>query len=221
MKALIIAIYVGFSVGGTTDTVARFLADEMDNAVVINKTGAAGKLAAEYVRKAKPDGRTLYMTNSVAMARTEVDLHLIRCVGNLKTVLAVAHDSPFMSAEQLYENASGMKWASAGVKSASGQFGANDLLKFKIEATQIPFRGGTKARNALMAGKVDFAYLSQRSAAGHVRILSILDADNPVCVYVHPDTSIEKLSDLNDIVINAAASDVFQERMKKVGIETR
>src|SRR5690606_22721597 len=61
-----IKMVVGFSAGGTTDTVARIVAKEMSEAlgqtvVVDNRPGAGSNIASELVARADPDGYTLYM----------------------------------------------------------------------------------------------------------------------------------------------------------------
>jgi len=53
----------GFAPGGITDTLCRILADalasELGSPVIVeSKAGAGGRLAAEYVKNARPDGRT-------------------------------------------------------------------------------------------------------------------------------------------------------------------
>ena len=62
-------LVVGFSAGGTTDFMARLLADRMRGplgqiVIVENKTGANGAIAAEYVARSEPDGYTLYFTTA-------------------------------------------------------------------------------------------------------------------------------------------------------------
>ena len=62
-----IRILVGAPAGGTTDTMARTLAQAMGQqlgrvVVVENKPGAGGNLAADMVAKAPPDGNTLLMS---------------------------------------------------------------------------------------------------------------------------------------------------------------
>src|SRR5262245_29532971 len=64
-----IRLVVGFAAGGTTDFMARLLADRLrgplGQAVIVeNKTGANGALGAEYVAKSEPDGYTLYFTTA-------------------------------------------------------------------------------------------------------------------------------------------------------------
>src|SRR5947207_2435088 len=58
-------LVVGFTAGGTTDFVARLLADGLrarlgHGVVVENKPGANGAIAAEHVAKSEPDGTTLF-----------------------------------------------------------------------------------------------------------------------------------------------------------------
>ena len=64
-----IRLVVGFAPGGTTDYMARLLADRLrgplgQSVFVENKTGANGSLGAEAVAKSEPDGYTLYFTTA-------------------------------------------------------------------------------------------------------------------------------------------------------------
>ena len=68
-----IKLVVGFTPGGTTDFVARLLAERQSTAlaqsvVVENRPGANGAIAAEYVARSEPDGTTLLFTTVGAVA---------------------------------------------------------------------------------------------------------------------------------------------------------
>jgi tripartite-type tricarboxylate transporter receptor subunit TctC len=68
-----IRLVVAFTPGGTTDFVARLLAERLrallgQPVIVENKPGANGAIAAEYVAKAEPDGATLFFTTVGAVA---------------------------------------------------------------------------------------------------------------------------------------------------------
>jgi tripartite-type tricarboxylate transporter receptor subunit TctC len=68
-----VRLVVAFTAGGTTDFVARILADKMKNTlgqsvIVENKPGANGAIGAEFVAKSEPDGYTLFFTTAGAVA---------------------------------------------------------------------------------------------------------------------------------------------------------
>ena len=62
-----VRLLVGFAAGGTSDTLARRIAERMrddyaDNVLVENRTGAGGQLAVAALRQAAADGSTLLLT---------------------------------------------------------------------------------------------------------------------------------------------------------------
>lgn len=68
-----IKMLVGFPAGGSSDAIARHLAQGLQqelgrNVVVENKAGAGGQIAAQTLKAAKPDGTTLFLSNSHTVA---------------------------------------------------------------------------------------------------------------------------------------------------------
>ncbi|WP_234263576.1 tripartite tricarboxylate transporter substrate-binding protein [Hydrogenophaga sp. NFH-34] len=68
-----IRILVGFPAGGSSDAIARLLAQglqqELGRSVMVeNKPGAGGQIAAQTLKGAKPDGTTLFLSNSHTVA---------------------------------------------------------------------------------------------------------------------------------------------------------
>lgn len=64
-----IRLLVGFPAGGSTDVIARHLAvgmqQELGKSVVVeNRPGAGGQIAAQALKAARPDGLTLFLSNS-------------------------------------------------------------------------------------------------------------------------------------------------------------
>ena len=67
-----VRIVLQFPPGGSTDVVARILAQSMTTAlgqpvVVENKPGADGAIAAEYVMRSEPDGYTFFLASNTPM----------------------------------------------------------------------------------------------------------------------------------------------------------
>src|SRR5437764_7743162 len=68
-----IKLVVAFTAGGTTDFVARLLAERLrallsQSVIVENRPGANGAIAAEHVAKSEADGHTLFFTTVGAVA---------------------------------------------------------------------------------------------------------------------------------------------------------
>ena len=68
-----VRILVGFGAGGSTDIVARILAQSLtadwkQNVLVENRPGASGMIAGELTAKAPPDGYTLMITPQTNLA---------------------------------------------------------------------------------------------------------------------------------------------------------
>src|SRR4029079_9318649 len=65
---------VPFAAGGTTDVVARLLAQKLtdvwgQSVVIENRTGAGGNIGADAVAKSTPDGYTLLLTSGAVSPR--------------------------------------------------------------------------------------------------------------------------------------------------------
>lgn len=74
-----IRLLVGFPAGGSTDALARHLAlglqQELGRSVVVeNKPGAGGQIAAQTLKAARPDGTTLFLSNSHTVAMIPLTL---------------------------------------------------------------------------------------------------------------------------------------------------
>ena len=68
-----IEIVVSYAAGGSTDLIARAIAQKLQDrlgqsVVVINKPGASGTIGATQVARANPDGHTLYAGFTTEMA---------------------------------------------------------------------------------------------------------------------------------------------------------
>ena len=101
---------IGFPPGGTSDVIARLIVDRMrtslgTSVVVENKPGANGQLAAEALKNAAPDGRTLMIspiavTVFAPLTHTKLrydpinDFAPVSLAANFQMALAVGPGSP-------------------------------------------------------------------------------------------------------------------------------
>ncbi|MEL6873166.1 MAG: tripartite tricarboxylate transporter substrate binding protein [Pseudomonadota bacterium] len=185
-----IKIMVGFSAGGGTDTSARGFASYVHEApslngmpaVIVNKPGGSGMIAAKVVAEGEKDGYTLYMINNGTFtvnhmksgAKAPVDplkdMQVLGCVTQLVTSLQVPADSPYGSAAEMVEDfkKSGktLRWSTSGAGTMHAMVGHAFLNEVGIKHQVVPFKGGSKARNALAAKKVDASFNGVHLVAG-------------------------------------------------------
>ena len=193
-----VTIVVGFSAGGSTDLVARLIAQSLGELlkqpfVVDNRAGAAGVVGFNSVARARPDGYTLLMgTNSTyVMApflynnipyNTDTAFAPISLVGNNGQVLAVNPSLPVQDIKGLIDYLKArpdqVNYASSGVAGTSHMATELFMSMSGTEMTHVPYRGGGPAAQALIAGEVGVCFIDVATAApfaadGKVRALGI------------------------------------------------
>jgi len=183
-----IRILVGAPAGGTTDTMARTLANEMAKAlgrsvVVENRPGAGGNIAAEAVARAAPDGQTLLMSfTSHAINASlypslpfdpERDFTPLTMVSTSPAIL-VAH--PSVPANSLKELIAQAKARPGKFNFAIGALGSSVHLAgeaFKMQAgvyiVNIPYRGTAPAVQDVLAGQVDMMFANVGNVQAHLK----------------------------------------------------
>jgi tripartite-type tricarboxylate transporter receptor subunit TctC len=136
-----IRMIVAFAPGGTTDFVARLVAERASAAlgrsiVVENKPGANGAIAAEMIAKAEPDGATLFFSTMGALAinpslRPDLpysptrDFAPVAMLARNTTVLAV---SPALGVHSVGELITRARQKPGGISMAVTGIGANSHL---------------------------------------------------------------------------------------------
>jgi len=184
-----IRVMVPFPPGGSTDIVARIMAQKLEKAlgqplVVENRGGAGGTLGAAVGAKAAPDGYFLtFGSTSTHVVAPSVyqkleydpvkDFAPISLVAVSPYLLAV---NPQVSAKSLKELVDLMKaqpgrmnYASAGVGSTTHL--AMEMLKnvSQTYALHIPYNGNGPAGTALIAGQVEILFGSLPALLPHVK----------------------------------------------------
>ena len=66
-----ITIVVPFAAGGAQDVIARYMGQQLSQklntpVVIENKAGAGGVIAANFVAKSSPDGKTIFLASGAA-----------------------------------------------------------------------------------------------------------------------------------------------------------
>lgn len=193
-------ILVGAPAGGSTDTLARALAQELGRllgkvVVVENRPGAGGNIAAEAVAKAAPDGNTLLMSFTSHAINASLypslpfdpikDFTPLTCVATSPSIL-VAH--PSLPVKDVRELIALAKAKPGKLNFAVGAVGsslhlAGDLFKMQSGAyiVNIPYRGTAPAMQDVIAGQVELMFAAVGTAqaqikAGKVKALGVTTA---------------------------------------------
>jgi tripartite-type tricarboxylate transporter receptor subunit TctC len=172
-----IRVVVGFAPGGTTDAMARVLAQGLTEAlgqtvIVDNKPGASGNIAAGEVIKATPDGYTVMVApTSVETANPSLfkssilparDLTPVMGIGRTQMYLITRPGLEVKDAKQLVAlakaNPGKLSYASAGTGTPPQL--AGELFKQSTGTfiTHVPYRGAAPALQDVMASQADMAF---------------------------------------------------------------
>jgi tripartite-type tricarboxylate transporter receptor subunit TctC len=172
-----IKMIVPFPAGGTTDIVARLVAQRMSESmgqpvVVENKAGAGGAIGADIVAKAAPDGYTILMHNITFPLSSVAQMLANRSPFNADTDFAgisiavyvpfVLTAHPSVPAKDLKELANLLRtnktlqynYGSTGPGSAVHVLGEAYKRDAKIGMEHIPFRGAAPLKQELLAGRI-------------------------------------------------------------------
>ena len=194
-----IKIVVGFAPGGTTDVMARVMAQSLSESlgqsvVVDNKPGASGNVAASEVIRAPADGYTFLIAptsfetanpflfkQNIAPAK---DLTPVVGVGRSQMYLVIKPQATFKDAKEFvaYARANPGKLSYASAGSGTPPHLAGELFKkvTGIYATHIPYRGAAPALQDVMAGQADYVFdpgiAFPHVRSGKVRMLAVAGA---------------------------------------------
>jgi len=173
-----VRIIVPFAPGGSTDVVARVLADKLGNElkqnfVVENRAGAGGNIGADAVAKSSPDGYTLLMgtTGVLAINRylykdmsfdPERDLTPVSYTSLITNILVVNPQVPVKTVSELLQLArakpGSLTFASSGAGSSTHL--SAELFKSMagVDILHVPYKGSSQALIDVMAGQVTMLF---------------------------------------------------------------
>lgn len=183
-----IRFIVPFSAGGTTDLLARILAEPLSArlgqpVVVENRAGAGGNIGADVVAKST-DGHTILMATigtaaiNYALYRNTMPYKAadLAAVTNMAVVPNVFISSAQFEAKTLQDVVALAKRRRDGLTIGSSGNGSSlhltgELLKQAtgINLIHVPFRGSGPMLIDVIAGRVDLAVDNLPSSLGHIR----------------------------------------------------
>jgi tripartite-type tricarboxylate transporter receptor subunit TctC len=195
-----ITIVVPFVAGGTTDIVARIVAQALSerlhqSVVVENVGGAGGTLGASNAARAPADGYTIFMaTVAHTMAPSiykklsydfEQDFEPITIAASVPNILIVNPSLPAKSVPELIAyikaNPGKVNYGSAGVGSTEHMSGALFRSLAGLDIVHVPYRGGAPMLADLVAGHIQMSIETSGAATpfikgGQVRALAVSPA---------------------------------------------
>ena len=183
-----ISLVVPFPAGGTTDVLARALADKLQQAlgqpvVVESKPGAGATLGADYVAKAKPDGYTLLVgavhhTIAASVYKKlpydfQRDLTPITTIALVPNVLVVNANTPAKNVAELVAllkaKPGQYNFGSNGNGTAQHLIGAQFESLTGTELVHIPYKGSAPLATDLLGGQVTMSFDTVTPVLQHIR----------------------------------------------------
>jgi len=183
-----VRIMVGLAPGGTTDLVARILAQRLTEAwgqtvVVENRPGASGMIGADVVAKAAPDGYTLLITPQTSIAVAPAlygkapydplkDFVTITLAGSTP-LLMVVHPSfpPRTFAEFVTlakKSGSQLTFGSGGIGSSPHMAGELLSARLGVKMNHVPYKGENPALADTIGGQIPIMFGNLPVAVPHV-----------------------------------------------------
>lgn len=197
-----ITLVAPFPPGGTTDVLARSIAQEMSKSIgqqviVENRAGASGMIGAGYVAKATPDGYTILLstpgpitTNKYLYTKMiynpDTDLTPVTQIGTVPQLLVVHPSVPAKSVKELIALARSqpgkLNYGSVGNGSTLHLAGEMFNVAAGTEILHVPYKGSAPALTDLLGGQIQIMFDVIVSAMplvkdGRLRALAVTSAN--------------------------------------------
>ena len=256
---------IPFGAGSAADVVPRLVLDrlaaELGQPIVIeNRAGAGGTLGTGAVAKADPDGYSILSNSNALVIAPAIfpnlafdatrDLASVLMIGSSANVMIVPPARPWKTVQDFIADAKAkpgsISFGSVGIGSAVHISSEKFRLAAGLEATHVPYRGGSEVITDILGGRIDFYFCPVATALplireGQVRALlvstpkrvadlpdvptpaeaGLKDADSAIWFGVFmpsktPRDIVEKFHAAGQKVLTEPA---MQESFKKLGLE--
>ena len=184
-----ITLVVPFAAGGSTDLVARLVAEAMSRdlgqqVVVQNVGGAGGNVGADQVARADADGYTILMGTVATHALNplmlkqkpydpETDFAPISLLAVIPNVLVVNPELPVNTVQELIDllkaNPEEYSYASSGNGTPLHLSGELFKSMAGVEMQHVPYKGSGPALNDVIANQVPIMFDNLPSSSGHMK----------------------------------------------------
>jgi tripartite-type tricarboxylate transporter receptor subunit TctC len=175
--------------GGTADTIARILAQELEprlgtRVLIENRGGANGNIGATEAARAAPDGYTFLfswagtLATNLSLYRTlafhpQRDFEPIVFIGTVPNILVVNKDLPVRTLKEFEDHArahpGAINFGSTG--NGSSMHLAAEMFKMRtgVEMTHVPYQSPATATNDLIAGRIQAMFQLVVGIQGQVK----------------------------------------------------
>ena len=196
-----ITVVIPFTPGASSDTFQRLVAKKVTEStgqtvLVESRPGGGGTIAAVSVKRALPDGHTLFQANSGTHGANVTlypglpydavkDFAPVTLMWSFPQLLVVPADSPVKSVAELAAygktKPGGLSYGSQGSGSSGHLFGALFAQKVGATMVHVPYRGAGPAALDVATGRLDFLFVSYASVLPHlmshkVRVIAVTAA---------------------------------------------
>lgn len=195
-----VRLVVPFPAGGPTDSLARMLAQKLQekwkqNVIVDNKPGAGTLIGTDIVAKAPADGLTLGMAISAYTINPSIhtrmpydtlkDLTGVTQLATAQMVLVASPSAPFNSIPELVAYARArpgkLSYASPGAGTATHLAGELFKNAAKVDIVHVPYKGSVPAQADVVGGRVEMMFDLIQSAlpmvqSGRLKVIALTSA---------------------------------------------
>jgi tripartite-type tricarboxylate transporter receptor subunit TctC len=184
-----IRVIIPFVAGGSSDIVGRAIASKYQEilgqpAVVENRPGANGSIAAEFVAKAEPDGHTI-LVGSIGVFSINAALfkdlryHPVRDFAPISLAVTTPNvliTKPTLPAASLKELVEQLKKNPGKLAYCSSGTGSSDHLTAELlkqatgtDAVHVPYKGGAACQTDIMGNQVDFSFQNLGAVTNYIK----------------------------------------------------
>jgi len=256
---------IPFGAGSAADVVPRFvfdrLAAELGQPIVIeNRVGAGGTLGTAVVAKADPDGYSIIAHSSALTIAPAIfpnltydatkDLASVLMIGSSANVMIVPNARPWKTVQDFIAGAKAkpgsISFGSVGIGSAVHISSEKFRLAAGVEATHVPYRGGSEVIADILGARIDFYFCPLATALplireGQVRALlvstpnrvpdlpevptpleaGLKDADSAIWfgVFMPSKTPRDIVEKFHAAGVKVLTEPAMQDSLKKLGVE--